>query len=139
MTVTEDLRTALSQSFAPFLWSYDLEALDTQKNKKRIITAVLNLGTEQAVKDLFRSIQKRKSLMQCRLPFMESGARSHLHFVQRFLIFLPNFPNDVKLCNHALRYSRYKTARFDSCVFFAQGGFLCGGRYRARTSCGASR
>lgn len=33
---------------APFLWSYDLKKIDKEKNKKRIITNILNLGTEKA-------------------------------------------------------------------------------------------
>ena len=33
---------------APFLWSYDIDALDIERDKKRIITNVLNLGTERA-------------------------------------------------------------------------------------------
>ena len=37
----------------PFLWSYDPEKLDLARDKKRIITNVLNLGTVQATKWLF--------------------------------------------------------------------------------------
>ena len=37
----------------PFLWSYDVEKLDIERDKKRIITNVLNLGTAQATKWLF--------------------------------------------------------------------------------------
>jgi hypothetical protein len=32
----------------PFLWSYDVAALDLERDKKRIITNVLNWGTKQA-------------------------------------------------------------------------------------------
>ena len=32
----------------PFLWSYNLSALDLGRDKKRIITNVLNLGTKEA-------------------------------------------------------------------------------------------
>lgn len=32
----------------PFLWSYDMESLDLKKDKKRILTNVLNLGTKKA-------------------------------------------------------------------------------------------
>jgi len=32
----------------PFLWSFDLAKLDLEKDKKRIITNILNLGTKQA-------------------------------------------------------------------------------------------
>ena len=37
----------------PFLWSYDIEKLDLVRDKKRIITNVLNLGTFPATKWLF--------------------------------------------------------------------------------------
>lgn len=34
----------------PFLWSYDINKLDLAHDKKRIISNVLNLGTEKATK-----------------------------------------------------------------------------------------
>ena len=37
----------------PFLWSYDTEQLDKEKDKKRIITNVLNWGTKRATDWLF--------------------------------------------------------------------------------------
>ena len=37
----------------PFLWSYDAGALNLQKDKKRIITNILNLGTSRATNWLF--------------------------------------------------------------------------------------
>ncbi len=37
----------------PFLWSYDLSKMDIEKNKKRIITNVLNYGTKKATDWLF--------------------------------------------------------------------------------------
>ena len=37
----------------PFLWSYDVEKLDLKRDKKRIITNILNLGTFPATKWLF--------------------------------------------------------------------------------------
>ena len=43
---------------APFLWSYDLDAIDLEKDKRRIITNVLNLGTKSAVEWLFHEYEK---------------------------------------------------------------------------------
>ena len=43
---------------APFLWSYDLDEIDLERDKKRIITNVLNLGTKPAVKWLFQTYEK---------------------------------------------------------------------------------
>lgn len=37
----------------PFLWSYDLNKIDLEKDKKRIITNILNYGTQEAVSWLF--------------------------------------------------------------------------------------
>ncbi|MDP1688705.1 MAG: hypothetical protein Q8L47_01060 [bacterium] len=37
----------------PFLWSYDISQLDLSRDKKRIITNVLNLGSSEATKWLF--------------------------------------------------------------------------------------
>jgi len=34
----------------PFLWSYDIDQLDLEADKERIITNVLNLGSDQAVR-----------------------------------------------------------------------------------------
>ena len=38
----------------PFLWSYNIDKLDLERDKKRIITNVLNLGTDPATKWLFK-------------------------------------------------------------------------------------
>ena len=43
----------IPQFLQPFLWSSDISKLDTQKDKLRIITNILNLGSEKAVKWLF--------------------------------------------------------------------------------------
>lgn len=37
----------------PFLWSYDTNELDLERDKRRIILNVLNLGTKQATDWLF--------------------------------------------------------------------------------------
>lgn len=42
----------------PFLWSYDIDALDISRDKKRIITNVLNLGTSEATDWLFDTYTK---------------------------------------------------------------------------------
>ena len=43
----------------PFLWSYDIDKLDLQRDKKRIITNILNLGTAKATDWLFRTYNKK--------------------------------------------------------------------------------
>ena len=42
----------------PFLWSYDTEKMDKEKNKKRIITNVLNIGSKEAVDWVFDNYSK---------------------------------------------------------------------------------
>ncbi len=39
--------------FRPFLWSYNVDKMDLESSKKRIITNVLNLGTMEATNKLF--------------------------------------------------------------------------------------
>jgi len=43
----------IPSNIRPFLWSYDVDMLDLERDKKRIITNVLNLGTDLATKWLF--------------------------------------------------------------------------------------
>ncbi len=42
----------------PFLWSYDINSLDLTRDKRRIITNVLNLGTKEATDWLFETYTK---------------------------------------------------------------------------------
>lgn len=39
----------------PFLWSYDVNLMDLKRDKRRIITNVLNLGTRKATDWLFNT------------------------------------------------------------------------------------
>ena len=43
----------------PFLWSYDINQLDINRDKKRIITNVLNLGTIEATDWIFNTYSKK--------------------------------------------------------------------------------
>ncbi len=58
------------KKIAPFLWSYDVDKMDTDKDKKRIITNVLNLGTKSVVEELFRTYKKSeiKEVVEKPLP-----------------------------------------------------------------------
>jgi len=42
----------------PFLWSYDVNKLDLQRDKRRIITNILNLGTAESTDWLFKTYHK---------------------------------------------------------------------------------
>lgn len=48
---------------APFLWSYDLNKLDVEKDKKRIITNALNYGTKEATDWVF-SVFKNEDIKE---------------------------------------------------------------------------
>ena len=43
---------------APFLWSYDVSKLDTDRHQERIITNILNFGSQQAVDWLFETYSR---------------------------------------------------------------------------------
>lgn len=43
----------------PYLWSYDLDQLDLERDREVIITNILNLGNEMAVKWLFAAYPKK--------------------------------------------------------------------------------
>lgn len=47
-------KAEIMKIFKPFLWSYDTKKMDLVEDEKRIITNVLNFGTFDATKLLFR-------------------------------------------------------------------------------------
>ncbi|MCK4386719.1 MAG: hypothetical protein KAV41_01380 [Candidatus Pacebacteria bacterium] len=50
----------IPQYLQPFLWSSDISKLDIRKNKKRIITNILNLGDRRATDWLFGVYNKKE-------------------------------------------------------------------------------
>lgn len=60
----------IPQFVRPFLWSYDIDALDISRDKRRIITNVLNFGTHEATNWLFKTYTKEdiKSCLVNPLP-----------------------------------------------------------------------
>jgi len=60
----------IPQFVQPFLWSYDVNKLDILRDKKRIITNVLNFGTSQATDWIFKTYTKEdiKSCLTNPLP-----------------------------------------------------------------------
>jgi hypothetical protein len=55
------MKQEILTKFKPFLWSYDISKMDLERDKNRIITNVLNLGTEQAT-DLLFEIYKKEDI-----------------------------------------------------------------------------
>lgn len=54
----------IPQFVQPFLWSYDISKMDLARDKKRIITNVLNLGTKIATDWLFE-IYTKEDIKDC--------------------------------------------------------------------------
>lgn len=54
----------IPQFVRPFLWSYDVNALDLSRDKRRIITNVLNFGTSQATDWLFE-VYTKEDIKDC--------------------------------------------------------------------------
>ncbi|KKS76987.1 MAG: hypothetical protein UV64_C0032G0007 [Parcubacteria group bacterium GW2011_GWC1_43_11b] len=50
----------IPQFVRPFLWSYDVSVMDLSRDKKRIITNVLNLGTSEATNWIFDTYTKEE-------------------------------------------------------------------------------
>ena len=67
-------------SIHPFLWSYDVEKLDMERDKKRIITNVLNLGTAQATKWLFRVYSREDIKETVANPLTGEWSKKSLNF-----------------------------------------------------------
>jgi hypothetical protein len=63
-----------------FLWSYDISKIDLQKDKKRIITNVLNYGTKEATDWLFSVYSKEDITETIENPFVGEWNKKSLHF-----------------------------------------------------------
>jgi hypothetical protein len=64
----------------PFLWSYDLSGLDVQKDKRRIITNILNLGTREATDWLFATYSREDMRQAVKDPLPGEWNKRSLNF-----------------------------------------------------------
>ncbi len=64
----------------PFLWSYDVAKMDLDRDKKRIITNILNLGTTQATDQLFKTYSKKDIKNATTNPFPGEWNKKSLNF-----------------------------------------------------------
>lgn len=64
----------------PFLWSYDIQKLDLQRDKKRIITNILNFGTKKATDWLFETYSKEEILGCLQHPLQGEWNKKSLLF-----------------------------------------------------------
>ncbi|KKT41842.1 MAG: hypothetical protein UW30_C0004G0041 [Candidatus Giovannonibacteria bacterium GW2011_GWA2_44_13b] len=58
------MKPPIPQYIRPFLWSYNVSELDLERDKKRIITNILNYGTKEATDWLFLQFTK-KEIREC--------------------------------------------------------------------------
>jgi hypothetical protein len=63
-----------------FLWSYNLSKIDLQKDKKRIITNVLNYGTRESTDWLFSVYNKDDIAETIKNPFPGEWNKKSLNF-----------------------------------------------------------
>ena len=68
------------EKFRPFLWSFDVSRMDIGKNKKRIITNVLNLGTKEATDLLFDVYDKEDIKQQIENPLPGEWSDKSLNY-----------------------------------------------------------
>lgn len=71
---------SLPQFIRPFLWSYDVSQLDPEKDKKRIITNILNHGTKEATDWLFATFEIKDIREAIENPFPGEWNKKSLHF-----------------------------------------------------------
>lgn len=88
------------QKFKPFLWSFDISKMDIQKNKKRIITNVLNLGTKEATDLLFKIYDKKEIRKQVKNPLPGEWNDKSLNYWSII------FDIEPKKTKHVLRHFR---------------------------------
>lgn len=94
----EQEKEKILAKFKPFLWSYDLEQIDLEKDKKRIITNVLNLGTKEATDLLFKVYDKSEIKKQVEEPMSGEWSDKSLNY---WSIYFDIQPRKTK---HVLRH-----------------------------------
>jgi hypothetical protein len=73
-------KAAIPSFIRPFLWSYDTKAMNLQKDRKRIITNVLNLGTKKATRWALSTYPKTAVKAAVRKPLPGEWSDKSLHF-----------------------------------------------------------
>lgn len=75
-----DMNSSIPDFIKTFLWSYDVSKIDLQKDKKRIITNVLNYGTKKSTDWLFSVYNKDDIAETIKNPFSGEWNKKSLHF-----------------------------------------------------------
>lgn len=98
----EQNQAKILQKFKPFLWSFDISKMDIQKNKKRIITNILNLGTKETTDLLFKIYDKKEIKKQIENPLPGEWNDKSLNYWSII------FEIEPKKTKYVLRYFRRK-------------------------------
>ncbi|MBU3968702.1 hypothetical protein KJ991_00585 [Patescibacteria group bacterium] len=64
----------------PFLWSYDISKMNLKRDKKRIITNILNFGTTKATDWLFSIYDKNDIKENVKNPMPGEWSEKSLNF-----------------------------------------------------------
>ena len=73
-------KNEIMKVFKPFLWSYDVKKMDLIKDKERIITNVLNWGTQESTKLLFKVYDLRSIKHAVSRPMPGEWNKKSLNF-----------------------------------------------------------
>jgi hypothetical protein len=74
------MNNAIPNYIKSFLWSYDFTKIDLEKDKKRIITNILNYGTKEATDWLFSVYNKDSIKETIEKPFSGEWNKKSLYF-----------------------------------------------------------
>ena len=80
LSMINETKINIPDFIRPFLWSYDVSELDLEKDKKRIITNVLNYGTKEATDWLFSVFEKKDITETIENPYPGEWNKKSLHF-----------------------------------------------------------
>lgn len=86
--------------FKPYLWSFDVSKIDLEKNKKRIIINVLNLGSKKATDLLFEVYDEKEIRNQVKNSLSGEWNKKALNYWSIIL------GVNIKKQEHVLRHSR---------------------------------
>ena len=86
------------EKFKPFLWFFNLAKMDLEKNKKRIITNILNFGSKEATDLLFEVYDLKDIKNQVENPLSGEWSNKSLNYWS--IIFDINFKSTKNVLRH---------------------------------------
>jgi hypothetical protein len=89
------MNKTIPQFIKPYLWSYDTKIMSINKDKIRIITNVLNLGSQKATDWLFSIYSKNEIVQIVKNPLPGEWNKKSLNFWQ-FVLGIKTKANPAK-------------------------------------------